>query len=54
MTQNGGSFNVAKPASGIVTSPLETCALCHGAGKPADVRDAHQVGIYKFDDTVSD
>lgn len=50
MTQNGGSFNVAKPASGIVTSPLETCDLCHGPGKPADVKTMHQVGAYSFDD----
>jgi OmcA/MtrC family decaheme c-type cytochrome len=50
MTQNGGSFNAAKPANGIVTSPLETCSLCHGPGKPADVKTEHAVGIYKFDD----
>jgi OmcA/MtrC family decaheme c-type cytochrome len=53
MTQNGGSFNVAKPANGIVTSPLETCGVCHGPGKPADVKTAHAVGIYKFDDQTA-
>jgi OmcA/MtrC family decaheme c-type cytochrome len=53
MTQNGGSFDVAKPANGIVTSPLETCEVCHGAGKPADVKTMHQIGIYKFDDPSS-
>jgi OmcA/MtrC family decaheme c-type cytochrome len=50
MTQNGGSFNVAKPANGIVTTPLETCDVCHGAGKPADVKTMHEVGAYEFDD----
>jgi OmcA/MtrC family decaheme c-type cytochrome len=53
MTQNGGSTNVAKPADGIVTSPLETCGVCHGPGKPADVKTAHAVGIYKFDDQTA-
>jgi OmcA/MtrC family decaheme c-type cytochrome len=53
MTQNGGSFNAAKPAGGIVTSPLETCGVCHGPGKPADVKEAHAVGIYKFDDLAA-
>jgi OmcA/MtrC family decaheme c-type cytochrome len=53
MTQNGGSFSVAKPANGIVTSPLETCGVCHGPGKPADVKEAHAVGIYKFDDLAA-
>jgi hypothetical protein len=53
MTQNGGSFNAPKPANGIVTSPLETCGVCHGPGKPADVKTAHAVGIYKFDDQTA-
>jgi OmcA/MtrC family decaheme c-type cytochrome len=53
MTQNGGSFDVAKPANGIVTNPLETCSVCHGPGGPADVKLMHQVGIYKFDDAPS-
>jgi len=49
MTQNGGSFNAPKPAGGIVTSPLETCGVCHGPGKVADVKVMHKVGIYKLD-----
>ncbi|MCJ7453843.1 MAG: OmcA/MtrC family decaheme c-type cytochrome [Steroidobacteraceae bacterium] len=47
MTQNGGSFNAPKPASGIVTSPLETCSVCHGPGQLADVKLMHKIGIYK-------
>jgi OmcA/MtrC family decaheme c-type cytochrome len=47
MTQNGGSFNAPKPAGGIVTSPFETCGVCHGPGKVADVKLMHKVGIYK-------
>ena len=49
MTQNGGSFDAPKPANGIVTSPLETCAICHGPGRVADVKVMHKVGIYKLD-----
>jgi OmcA/MtrC family decaheme c-type cytochrome len=47
MTQNGGSFDAPKPAGGIVTSPLETCGVCHGPGKVADVKLMHKVGLYK-------
>jgi OmcA/MtrC family decaheme c-type cytochrome len=50
MTQTGGSFSVAKPANGIVLSPLETCGTCHGPGGPADVKRVHALGIYNFDD----
>jgi hypothetical protein len=50
MTQNGGSFSVAKPVGGIVTTPFETCDVCHGPGRTADVKVSHGVGIYKFDD----
>jgi len=47
MTQNGGSFSAPKPAGGIVTSPLETCGVCHGPGQLADVKLMHKIGIYK-------
>jgi OmcA/MtrC family decaheme c-type cytochrome len=50
MTLNGGSFSAAKPEGGIVTTPLETCDICHGPGRTADVKISHKVGIYKFDD----
>jgi OmcA/MtrC family decaheme c-type cytochrome len=50
MTQNGGSFSALKSnASGVVNSPFETCSVCHGAGGVADVKTAHKVGIYDFD-----
>lgn len=54
MTQNGGSFDAPKPANGIVTSPLETCGVCHGPGQLADVKLMHKVGIYKLDGGSSD
>jgi OmcA/MtrC family decaheme c-type cytochrome len=49
MQLNGGAFNVTKNADGTMASgPVETCSLCHGAGRSADVKEAHQVGLFKF------
>lgn len=31
-----------------VASTTETCALCHAAGGPADVKKAHGIGAFKF------
>ena len=42
MQQNGGSFAVQKYADGTTAAaPTETCTLCHGPGRVADVRAVH-------------
>jgi len=49
MELNGGAFNVTKNADGTMAAgPVETCSLCHGAGRAADVKEAHDVGLFKF------
>jgi hypothetical protein len=53
MRQNGGSGDLAaatlfgpKQGVGTVTNSAETCALCHGPGRTADIRVVH--GVEKF------
>ncbi len=42
MRQNGGSFEIRKNADGsTAVGPIETCILCHGPGRIADVRTVH-------------
>ena len=44
MKQNGGDFEATKAAdSTLISSGVETCALCHGAGGVADVEAVHHV-----------
>lgn len=44
MMQNGGDFNATKAAdSTLISSGVETCELCHGAGRTADVEEVHGV-----------
>jgi OmcA/MtrC family decaheme c-type cytochrome len=44
MTQNGGDFNATKAAdSSLISSGVETCELCHGEGRTADVEVMHHV-----------
>lgn len=47
MELNGGSFVAAKTATGTLASgSVETCSVCHGRGAVADVKAAHQVGLF--------
>ncbi len=49
MQQNGGDFDAMKDAdSNLVSSGSETCALCHGEGRSADVGVIHGVGNFQF------
>ncbi len=44
MKQNGGSDTAVQDIDGTYLSGgIETCALCHGPGKSADIRDAHKI-----------
>ena len=47
--QNGGSFSATKNADGTSNeAAAETCASCHGPGRPADVKVEHGVGLFPY------
>jgi OmcA/MtrC family decaheme c-type cytochrome len=49
MQQNGGDFNATKAADGtMISSQIETCEVCHGPGRTADVRVKHKVDEFDF------
>jgi OmcA/MtrC family decaheme c-type cytochrome len=49
MLQNGGSKTLSKNADGTTAGgPLETCQLCHGPGRTADVKVLHGVDNFEF------
>lgn len=51
MELNGGSFNAVKAADSTTPgAPVETCDNCHGPGKPVDVKTAHGVGEFRYNE----
>ncbi|MDH3739798.1 MAG: OmcA/MtrC family decaheme c-type cytochrome, partial [Alphaproteobacteria bacterium] len=49
MEQNGGDFAAAKAAdNSLISSSVETCTVCHGPGRLADVAEVHGVGDFDF------
>jgi OmcA/MtrC family decaheme c-type cytochrome len=49
MVQNGGDFNATKAAdSTLISTGVETCELCHGEGRTADVEVMHGVSDFQF------
>ena len=49
MEQNGGDFAATKAADSTLTSSgVETCSICHDAGRSADVGEVHGVSDFQF------
>jgi len=48
--QQTGAREDTKQADGTVLNSSETCSVCHSAGRSADVKEVHRVGVYTFDD----
>ncbi|XOV85528.1 MAG: OmcA/MtrC family decaheme c-type cytochrome [bacterium] len=49
MKQNGSDFNATKAAdSSLISSGFETCLLCHGPGRSADVKEVHRITEFDF------
>ena len=49
MQLNGGDFDATKAADGtMVSSKIESCVICHGPGRTADVKEVHEVGAFEF------
>ncbi len=49
MMQNGADFAATKaPDSTLISSEIESCVICHGRGRTADVVKVHDVGGFVF------
>ena len=49
MEQNGGDFNATKAADyALISSGVESCTVCHGPGRIADVKVMHEIDSFLF------
>jgi OmcA/MtrC family decaheme c-type cytochrome len=48
MQQNGAVFDAPREADGSAVNEAETCGLCHGPGRDADVKVKHGVAEFRF------
>jgi len=49
MEQNGADFAAGKDDTGtLISSGTESCVICHGPGKTADVKAMHKVDEFQF------
>ena len=49
MQQNGGDFDATRAADGtMISAGVETCSVCHGPGRTADVKEMHDVDTFEF------
>jgi OmcA/MtrC family decaheme c-type cytochrome len=48
MRQNGAVFGATRASDGTAVNEAETCQLCHGPGRSADVKQVHGVGEFRF------
>jgi OmcA/MtrC family decaheme c-type cytochrome len=48
MVQSGGTFNSPKDAAGQIVGPIETCEVCHGPGRSADIKQVHDIASNRY------